>query len=63
MKKIILAFFAIGAFVNNGNAQLNIYVDGTTVDISGQTHTINLTSAIVEQNIVDFIVDNDSGFD
>jgi len=63
MKKFILALFSVGAFINSGSAQLNINLDGTTVDISGQTHTINITSAIDELNIVDFIVNNDTGSD
>lgn len=66
MKKTILSFLSIVALALGASAQgLNIYVEGTAVDISGSEHVINLTEetslGLGNNDMVDFMVDNDAG--
>lgn len=60
MKKLILSFVSILS-VGLVLAQASITVDGSATVISGGEYTEDLTTAMVDYHVVDFIVHNESG--
>ncbi len=60
MKKILLSL-ASAFLVSSGFAQITITLDGSSTDLSGQSHSHQLTTAVSDEHIVDFIVHNGTG--
>src|SRR3989338_518338 len=60
MKKIILSILSLVA-VGFTFAQTSITLDGSSVNISGTTYTHELSGAVSDEHIVDFIIHNETG--
>jgi hypothetical protein len=62
MKKILLSILSL-AVISVASAQVPITLDGSSTDISGTTYDHELTNAVNDLHVVDFIVHNDTGSD
>lgn len=62
MKKLLLSLLSI-TLLQAASAQLTITLDGNSTDISGTIYDHELTSAVTDEHIVDFIVNNETGSD
>lgn len=60
MKKIILSILSLVA-VGFTFAQTSITLDGSSTNLSGTTYTHELSGAVSDEHIIDFIIHNETG--
>lgn len=63
MRKFLLTGILSCYYLMLSAQTLTIFEYGSATDISGTTHFATLTSAVTDEHIVDFLVNNDSGSD
>ncbi len=63
MKKLLLSFVLITGLGWSASAQVEIYLEGTTTDISGSVEYYTLSTAVTNEHLVNFLFTNLSGSD